>query len=116
LAYRRTCSSNPVSPVCILVLKKCKKPDDILFINVSGEGNFQKGKRQNTLLPEHIDTIVETYKHRKKEDLYSRPVSLEEIDKNGFNLNISRYVSTSFYQQEIDLHEVNKRLVDLDKT
>jgi type I restriction enzyme M protein len=103
-------------PVCILVLKKCKKPDDILFINASGEGNFQKGKRQNTLLPEHIDKIVETYKHRKKEDRYSRPVSMEEIEKNDFNLNISRYVSTSLDEQEIDLLEVNKRLVDLEKT
>jgi type I restriction enzyme M protein len=103
-------------PVCILVLKKCKKPDDILFINASREGNFQKGKRQNTLLPEHIDKIVETYKHRKKEDRYSRPVSMEEIEKNDFNLNISRYVSTSLDEQEIDLLEVNKRLVDLEKT
>jgi type I restriction enzyme M protein len=103
-------------PVCILVLKKCKKPDDILFINASGEGNFQKGKRQNTLLPEHIDKIVDTYMHRKKEDRYSRPVSLEEIEKNDYNLNISRYVSTSLDEQEIDLLEVNKRLVDLDKT
>jgi type I restriction enzyme M protein len=32
-------------PVCIMVLKKCKKPDDILFINGSGERNFHKGKR-----------------------------------------------------------------------
>src|SRR3546814_13667601 len=34
-------------PVCILVLKKCKKPDDVLFINASGPENFAKGKRQN---------------------------------------------------------------------
>ncbi|MEY3758512.1 MAG: hypothetical protein RIR39_3, partial [Pseudomonadota bacterium] len=46
-------------PVCILVLKKCKKPDDVLFINAS-EG-FEKGKRQNRLLPEHIEKIVSTY-------------------------------------------------------
>jgi type I restriction enzyme M protein len=103
-------------PVCILVLKKCKKPDDILFINASGEGNFQKGKRQNTLLPEHIDKIVDTYMHRKKEDRYSRPVSMQEIEKNDFNLNISRYVSTSLDEQEIDLLEVNRRLVNLEKT
>jgi type I restriction enzyme M protein len=36
-------------PVCILVLKRCKKPDDVLFINVSE--HFEKGKRQNCLLP-----------------------------------------------------------------
>jgi len=43
-------------PVCILVLKKCKKPDDVLFINASE--HFEKGKRQNHLLPEHIEKIV----------------------------------------------------------
>lgn len=42
-------------PVCILVLKKCKKPDDVLFINASD--HFEKDKRQNRLLPEHIDNI-----------------------------------------------------------
>jgi type I restriction enzyme M protein len=80
-------------PVCILVLKKCKKPDDVLFINASE--HFEKGKRQNTLLPEHIDKIVDTYQYRKEEDRYSRRVSMEEIEKNDYNLNISRYVSTA---------------------
>ena len=39
-------------PVCILVLKKCKKPDDVLFINAAE--HFEKGKRQNQLTQEHI--------------------------------------------------------------
>ena len=46
-------------PVCILVLKRCKKPDDVLFINASE--HFEKGKRQNSLLDENIDKIVDTY-------------------------------------------------------
>lgn len=103
-------------PVCILVLKRCKKPDDILFINASGEGNYEKGKRQNRLLPEHIEKIVETYKHRKDEERYSRAVSLKEIEKNDYNLNISRYVSTSVDEVEIDLQKVNNKLVELEKT
>ena len=64
-------------PVCILVLKKCKMSDDVLFINASE--HFEKGKRQNLLLPEHIDKIIETYQFRKEEDRYSRRVSMEEI-------------------------------------
>jgi len=84
-------------PVCILVLKKCKKEDDVLFINASGEGNFAKEKRQNYLRPEDIKRIVDTYQNRPEEKVerYSRRVSLEEIEKNDFNLNISRYVSTA---------------------
>jgi len=96
-------------PVCILVLKKCKQPDDVLFINASEY--FEKGKRQNILLPEHIDKIVETYQFRKEDDKkYSRRVSIDEIEKNGYNLNISRYVSTSAEEKIIDLAEVKENL------
>lgn len=100
-------------PVCILVLKKCKKPDDVLFINASE--HFEKGKRQNRLLDEHIDKIVSTYQYRTEEPRYSRRVSMEEIAGNDFNLNISRYVSTAVAEQEIDLRAVNTELVSLEK-
>lgn len=100
-------------PVSILVLKKCKKFDDVLFINAVD--HFEKGKRQNNLLPENIEKIVNTYKNRKEEIRYSRRVSMDEIVKNEFNLNISRYVSTSLDEEIIDLKVVNKKLVDLDK-
>lgn len=100
-------------PVCILVLKKCKKPDDVLFINASE--HFEKGKRQNRLLPEHIDKIVATYQFRTKEDRYSRPVSMDEIADNDYNLNISRYISTAIAEEEIDLQAVNADLVELEK-
>ena len=46
---------------------------------------------------------------------YSRRVSLEEIEKNDFNLNISRYVSTAKPEPKIDLKEVNEKLVDIEK-
>src|SRR5690606_28538968 len=73
-------------PVCILVLKKCKKYDDVLFINAAE--HYEKGKRQNVLREEHISRIVETYQFRKKEEeRYSRRVSMAEIEKEGYNLN-----------------------------
>jgi len=96
-------------PVCIVVLKKCKKFDDVLFINASK--HFKSEKRQNILLPEHIDKIVQTYQFREESDKkYSRRVSMGEIEKNGYNLNISRYVSTSAEEEIIDLVEVKKSL------
>lgn len=101
-------------PVSIIVLKKCKKHDDVLVINASEY--FEKGKRQNNLLPEHIEKIVETYKYRKDEERYSRKVSLGEIEKNNFNLNISRYVSTSEDEIQIDLKAVNKDLDEINKS
>lgn len=100
-------------PVCILVLKKCKKPDDVLFINASE--NYEKGKRQNQLLQEHIEKIIDTYRERENEKRYSRKVSMEEIEKNDFNLNISRYVSLAKPEEPIDIKQVNKDLVNLEK-
>ncbi|MCH8558450.1 MAG: type I restriction-modification system subunit M [Balneolia bacterium] len=106
-------------PVCILVLKKCKKEDDVLFINASE--HFVKEKRQNTLgdgkngSPDHIKQIVETYKYRQETERYSRKVSMDEIENNGYNLNISRYVSTAEDEIEIDLEKVNERLSDINK-
>lgn len=101
-------------PVCILVLKKCKKEDDILFIN-AGE-HYEKGKRQNSLEDKHIDKIVETYQNRYEIERYSRKVSMEEIEKNGYNLNISRYVNISEEEVPIDLQEVNKKLISINES
>ena len=97
-------------PVCILVLKKCKKPDDVLFINAAD--HFEKGKRQNQLTQTHIERIVDTYRYRTEESRYSRSVGMAEIRKNDFNLNISRYVSTSVEEEEIDLAKVHQDLVN----
>jgi type I restriction enzyme M protein len=101
-------------PVCILVLKKCKKPDDVLFINAAE--HFEKGKRQNVLLDEHIDKIVETYKLRKEEDRYSKRVPIERIAEEAYNLNISRYISTAFAEPEINLAETHSKLVEVERT
>ncbi len=96
-------------PVCILVLKKCKKYDDVLFINAS-EG-FEKGKRQNFLREKDKEKIINSYRKRTECERYSRRVSMEEIEKNGYNLNISRYVSTAEPEKEIDLKKVHTGLV-----
>ena len=100
-------------PVCILVLKKCKKPDDVLFINASE--HFEKGKRQNRLRQDDIDKIVSTYQFRTEEERYSRRVSMDEIETNGYNLNISRYISTATAEEEIDLTAVHTDLVNIEE-
>ena len=100
-------------PVCILVLKKCKKPDDVLFINAAE--HFVKGKRQNQLTDEHIAKIIKTYQFREEEARYSRRVEMAEIEKNDFNLNISRYISTAVGEAEIDLDATQGELVKIEE-
>ncbi len=101
-------------PVCILVLKKCKKPDDVLFINAAE--HFEKGKRQNQLSEAHIQKIIDTYQNRTEASRYSRRVEMDEIQKNDFNLNISRYISTATAEEEIDLAATNKELLEIEKS
>jgi type I restriction enzyme M protein len=101
-------------PVCILVLKKCKRFDDVLFINAAED--YDKGKRQNVLNPEHIARIVTTYRERPEKpiDRYARRVGLAEIEQNDYNLNISRYVSTSTDEEVIDLKTVHQQLLEIE--
>lgn len=101
-------------PTCILVFKKCRKPDDsIVFIDASQ--HFEKVKNQNVLRSEDIEKIVDTYKERKEEDKYSHIASLKEIKENDYNLNIPRYVDTFEEEEPVDLAEVSKQLKELDK-
>lgn len=99
-------------PVCIIVLKKCKKFDDVLFINASE--HFEKGKRQNILNEEHLQKIVDTYQHRKVIEKYSHRATLQEIEENNYNLNIPRYVNSFKEEEEIDIHAVMKEIKELE--
>ena len=100
-------------PVCILVLKKCKKPDDVLFINAAEE--YEKGKRQNTLSEKNKSKIIDTYQHRTEAPRYSRRVEMAEIEKNKFNLNISRYISSAVGEEEVDLANTSESLLEIDR-
>ena len=100
-------------PVCILVLKKCKKPDDVLFINAAE--HFVKGKRQNQLTDENIAKIIDTYRFRTEEDRYSKRIGMDRIAEEGYNLNISRYISTAVGEEEIELSDTQNELVEIEK-
>ena len=66
------------------------------------------------MLPEHIKKIADAYQFRKEEERFSRRVSMEEIQENDYNLNISRYVSTAQPEKPIDLAKVNKELHEIE--
>ena len=102
-------------PVCILVLKKCRKNEKILFINASSDEHYEKGKRQNYLRDNDVEDIVKTYQFRTDKPRYSRQVSLQEIKENDYNLNITRYVSLAQEEKPIDLQEVHDKLVEIEE-
>jgi type I restriction enzyme M protein len=100
-------------PTCILVIKKCREVnEDVLFIDASN--HFEKQGKDNKLLPEHINQIVETYTNRTVTDKYSYRATLQEIADNDYNLNIPRYVDTFEEQEPIDINAVAEEIQALD--
>ena len=101
-------------PTCIMVFKKCREADDnVIFIDASNE--FEKGRNQNILTDENVEKIVETYKSRETIDKYSYAAQLNEIEENGYNLNIPRYVDTFEEEEPVDLEAVSDRMTEIDE-
>ena len=88
-------------PAAILIFKKQKADDSVLFIDASRE--FKSGKNQNNLTEENIAKIIETYRARESVDKYAYLATLQEVKDNDYNLNIPRYVDTFEEEAEIDL-------------
>ncbi len=103
-------------PTCILVFKKCREVDDnIVFIDASGDGHYEKVGNQNVLRDSDVELIVNTYRNRETIDKYSYVASLSEIAENDYNLNIPRYVDTFEEEEPIDLDQLASELKSLDK-
>lgn len=98
-------------PAAILIFKKQKTDNNVLFIDASRE--FKSGKNQNQLMPDNIQKIIDTYKTRETVDKYAYLASFDEIAENDFNLNIPRYVDTFEEEAEINLVAVRTERVQL---
>lgn len=105
---------NTSIPTCILILKKNRTTQDVLFIDASQE--FEKEKTQNYLTEDNINKIIDTYQKREDVDKYAHVASFDEIKENDFNLNIPRYVDTFEEEEPVDLEKVANDLKDVDNT
>lgn len=91
---------------CILIFRARKKPDRrnrVLIVDASEQ--FKRGRNQNTLLPEHVDRILKWYAGFKNAKGAAKVVTLDEIAKNDWNLNIPRYVERVNNEKAITLDE-----------
>lgn len=98
-------------PAAVIILNKNKPQDKkgkVLFIEASQ--GFIKDGNKNKLRPEDIDHIVKAYEEFIDEEKFTKVASLDEIKKNDYNLNITRYVDTSEEEEEIDIEEVICRI------
>jgi type I restriction enzyme M protein len=99
----------------LLLLSRAKPPErrrKILFIDASRD--VSKGKTQNFLREEDVKRIAETAQSFRSVPRYSRVVPAEEVEANGFNLIIGRYVSTAEAEQSIDFGRAVEELAALE--
>ena len=101
--------------VLILVLKKNRKNNNVLFIDASKEFITGKSKKQNDMSIENINKVIESYKNRRFVDKFAYVSSIEKIAENDYNLNIPRYVDTYEPPEIPDLLETLEELKDIER-
>jgi type I restriction enzyme M protein len=85
-------------PACIVVMrpkgaKSESRRQKVVFINAERE--FEPGRAQNYLRPEHIERIVSTFERFATEENYSAVVAIDDIKSLGFNLSVRRYADNT---------------------
>lgn len=99
---------------CIIVLKKNKKDNNVLFIDASEE--YVKNGNKNKLETENQDTIVNAYGERKEMQYFSKLVSTDDVLANDANLSVSSYVEKEDKREDIDIVALNAEIEELSKS
>ncbi len=93
---------------CVIVLKKSKKTNDVLFIDASAE--FVRGGNKNKLSPDNLQNILMALENREHQDHFATTVANSAIAENNFNIAVSSYVEAEDTREVIDITELNARI------
>ena len=96
---------------CILVLKKNKSDNNILFVDASNE--YVRNANKNKLSDENIKNIINLLKERKKVENKSYLATYEEIKDNDYNISVNSYLKANIEDNIIDIEEVNRKLAEI---
>ena len=103
-------------PACLFIINKDKpkkRKGKVFFLY--GANDYLEGKNQNKLKREDIEKVVNAYREYRVIEKYCRPVSLDEIRGNDYNLNITRYIDITEEEEPIDVQAVLKKLKEVKK-
>lgn len=103
-------------PACLFIINKNKpkkRKGKVFFLY--GANDYLEGKNQNKLRREDIEKVVNAYREYRVIEKYCRPVSLDEIRGNDYNLNITRYIDITEEEEPIDVQAVLKELKEVKK-
>lgn len=96
---------------CIMVLKKGKTDNKVLFIDASSE--CVKVTNNNKLTPENINKIVDTFAQRAEEAHFSHRAEYSEVQENDYNLSVSTYVEAKDTREKIDIVKLNAEIAQI---
>ncbi|HCJ32030.1 MAG TPA: type I restriction-modification system subunit M [Firmicutes bacterium] len=96
---------------CILVLKKNKLDNNILFVDASNE--FIRNTNKNKLSDKNISNIISLLKDRKSVENKSYLATYEEIKDNDYNISVNSYLRANTEDKKIDINEVNRKLAEI---
>lgn len=96
---------------CIMVLKKGKRDNKVMFIDASKE--YIKVTNNNKLTPENIDRIVDVFAKRENVAHFSHLADYAEIAENDFNLSVSTYVEPEDTREKIDIVKLNAEIAEI---
>ena len=96
---------------CIMVMKKGKKDNKVLFIDASNE--CIKVTNNNKLTQDNINTIVNTFASREEKKYFSHLASYEEIADQNYNLSVATYVDVEDTREAINIDELNKKIGEI---
>lgn len=96
---------------CILVLKKNKLDNNILFVDASNE--FIRNTNKNKLSDENINNIISLLKDRKSVENKSYLATYEEIKDNDYNISVNSYLRANIEDKKIDIEEINRKLAEI---
>ncbi|MDY0095346.1 MAG: type I restriction-modification system subunit M [Candidatus Vecturithrix sp.] len=97
-------------PAAILVCRKNRKRQEVLFIDASGAEHYRKEKTQNVLTEEGLQRITAAYQNYAVIDGFACLATKAEIQENDFNLNIPRYVDTFQEEAPVDMEAVKQHI------
>lgn len=100
-------------PICLLILKKNRNKKDILFIDASKE--CIKDGKNKIITSDGIERISGAYKLRRNVERFAHVATLEELNENGYNMNIPRYVDTYVPEPPVDIEKTMQEICDIDK-
>jgi len=102
---------NVTISVDIMLLKKSKKDNTVLFVDASGE--CVKVTKNNRLAPENIAKIVEAVANHAEAEHFCHVATYDEVAKNDYNLSVSTYVEQEDTREKVDIVKLNAEIAEI---